>query len=74
MLFGLIGALVGTFAGYRVRMYVAKLFGRDLPAALLESACALAIAVFAVSRIHHDILVFGDHALLLLPRLSGSFL
>jgi uncharacterized membrane protein len=46
---GVIGAAIGTLGGHRVRAHLAKSFGRDLPAALLEDAVAvlggIAIAV-----------------------------
>jgi uncharacterized membrane protein len=52
VLFGVIGALVGTYGGHRVRMYWAKALGRDLPVALGESALALALAVFSCWQLH----------------------
>jgi uncharacterized membrane protein len=45
---GIIGSVVGTLAGSRARAFAAKLFGRDLPAALLEDALAVALAVVAI--------------------------
>jgi uncharacterized membrane protein len=47
---GVIGALAGTFGGARARNLLAKTFGRDLPAALLEDAVALGIAALALYR------------------------
>jgi uncharacterized membrane protein len=47
---GIIGAVAGTFGGAKARSLLAKAFGRDLPAALLEDAVALGIAVFALFR------------------------
>ena len=47
---GIIGTVAGTFGGAKVRSLLAKTFGRDLPAALLEDAIALGIAAFAVLR------------------------
>jgi uncharacterized membrane protein len=47
---GIIGAVAGTFGGAKARSLLAKTFGRDLPAALLEDAVALGIAAFALSR------------------------
>jgi uncharacterized membrane protein len=38
---GVVGAVLGTLAGYHGRGLVAKSFGRDLPAALLEDALAV---------------------------------
>jgi uncharacterized membrane protein len=47
---GIIGAVTGTFGGAKERIFLAKTFGRDLPAALLEDAVALGIAAFALFR------------------------
>jgi uncharacterized membrane protein len=47
---GIIGALAGTFGGAKARSFLARTFGRDLPAALLEDAVALGIAAFALFR------------------------
>ena len=47
---GIIGALAGTLGGAKARSLLAKTFGRDLPAALLEDAVALGIAAFALFR------------------------
>ena len=48
---GILGALVGTYGGAAARGLLAGAFGRDLPAALLEDAVAIVLAIFAVSRI-----------------------
>jgi uncharacterized membrane protein len=45
---GVIGSVVGTLGGAKGRALLAKSFGRDLPAALLEDALAIALAVVAV--------------------------
>lgn len=47
---GVIGSVAGTFGGAKVRGYLAKLFGRDLPAALLEDLVAIGITAFALFR------------------------
>lgn len=47
---GALGAVVGTFSGYEVRSRLAKAFAKDLPAALLEDAVAIAAAFFIVTR------------------------
>jgi uncharacterized membrane protein len=48
---GGIGAVVGTLAFSEFRTRLAKAFGgRDLPAALVEDACAIAAAVWIVVR------------------------
>ena len=38
---GIVGAVIGTLGGYHARAALAKSFGRDLPAALLEDAVAV---------------------------------
>ena len=48
---GALGAVVGTLGGAAVRGALAKAFGRDLPAALIEDAVALLGAIFIVSRV-----------------------
>ncbi|UXT60891.1 DUF4126 family protein (plasmid) [Agrobacterium fabrum] len=45
---GVIGAVIGTLGGASVRAYLANRFGRDLPAALLEDAFAVALAILVV--------------------------
>lgn len=45
---GIVGSVVGTLAGAKARAFTAKLFGRDLPAALLEDVLAVALAVVAI--------------------------
>jgi uncharacterized membrane protein len=45
---GIVGSVVGTLGGAKARALAAKLFGRDLPAALLEDVIAVALAAFAV--------------------------
>jgi len=57
VIFGAGGAIIGTWGGFFVRMTVARLLRRDLPAALLESASAIALAVLAIMRLHHGILI-----------------
>jgi len=42
--------MAGTFGGAKTRGLLAKMFGRDLPAALLEDAVAVGIAAFALFR------------------------
>jgi uncharacterized membrane protein len=48
---GISGSVVGTLAGAKARALAAKLFGRDLPAAVLEDILAVALAVVAVVSI-----------------------
>ena len=45
---GAIGAVIGTLGGAAVRATMARAFGRDLPAALIEDAMAIAGAVAIV--------------------------
>jgi len=45
---GALGAVAGTLGGAAVRGKLAAAFGRDLPAALLEDAAAIAIAVISL--------------------------
>jgi uncharacterized membrane protein len=47
---GAIGAVIGTLGGYEFRARLARAFGRDLPAALIEDAVAIALALLAVYR------------------------
>jgi len=48
VLAGVVGSVAGTFGGAKARGFLAKLFGRDLPAALLEDLVAIGITAFAV--------------------------
>ena len=43
------GAVIGTYAGAKVRARLAKSFGRDLPAALIEDVIAIVLAFVVVS-------------------------
>lgn len=45
---GIVGSVVGTLGGAKARAYAARLFGRDLPAALLEDLVAVALALVAI--------------------------
>jgi uncharacterized membrane protein len=45
---GLIGAVAGTYGGYAARLRLAQMFGKDLPAALVEDVCAILLATLAV--------------------------
>ena len=69
VVFGLVGALIGTFFGLRLRLLAAKLLHADLPAALLESASAAVLAYVAVHEIHKALLTVQAQALLQMPRL-----
>lgn len=48
LVLGAIGAVIGTFAGANIRARMAKAFGRDLPAALIEDGAAVLGAIFIV--------------------------
>ncbi len=57
ILAGVLGAAIGTWGGYALRMAAARRAGHDLPVALTESALALALAIYAVWRLHLGILI-----------------
>lgn len=48
---GLVGAMIGTYAGAEIRATLAKAFGRDPPAALIEDAIAILLALWVVSAV-----------------------
>ncbi|HEX3986485.1 MAG TPA: DUF4126 domain-containing protein [Acidobacteriaceae bacterium] len=48
LLLGVCGAVIGTLGGAAARGALARSFGRDLPAALLEDAVAIMIGIFAL--------------------------
>jgi uncharacterized membrane protein len=48
LILGAIGAVVGTYGGAAVRGGLAKAFGKDLPAALVEDAAAILLSILAV--------------------------
>jgi uncharacterized membrane protein len=45
-----VGAVIGTFGGAAVRAWLVQVFGKDLPAALLEDVIAIGGAILIVSR------------------------
>jgi uncharacterized membrane protein len=51
LVLGAIGAVAGTLGGAAARAKLASAFGRDFPAAIVEDIAALAIAIFAVTRL-----------------------
>lgn len=57
VILGAVGALIGTWGGFFVRMTVARMLRRDFPAALLETASAIGLAIFAVARLHVGIVL-----------------
>jgi uncharacterized membrane protein len=46
---GVIGAVIGTLGGFEARKRLARVFGRDLPAALLEDLVAVGGAILIVT-------------------------
>jgi len=48
---GIVGAVIGTYGGAAVRGALAKSFGRDLPAALIEDAIAIGGALLIVCNL-----------------------
>jgi uncharacterized membrane protein len=59
ILFGVVGALIGAYGGVRVRLFLAKLLGHDLPVAITESALALGIALAVAYKLHTFAVVQG---------------
>lgn len=47
-LLGAVGAIIGTLVGAELRAMLAKSFGRDMPAALLEDVLAVVLAFLVV--------------------------
>ncbi len=48
---GVCGAVIGTFGGAAARGWLARVFGRDWPAALIEDAVAILIGVFSLLKL-----------------------
>lgn len=48
---GAIGAVIGTLGGADIRGRLARVFGRDLPAAIFEDVVAIAGAAFIVAAV-----------------------
>jgi uncharacterized membrane protein len=48
---GVVGAAIGTYGGAEVRAALARAFGRDLPAALIEDVVAILLAFWVVSAV-----------------------
>jgi uncharacterized membrane protein len=48
---GAVGAVAGTLGGAAVRTKLTEVFGKDLPAALLEDAVAIILAIVVVTRL-----------------------
>jgi uncharacterized membrane protein len=49
LLAGALGSVAGTLGGAKARAYGAQLLGRDLPAALVEDAIAIGLAIASVA-------------------------
>ena len=45
---GVVGAVIGTLGGYAVRARLAAAFRRDMPAAFIEDAVAIIVAILVV--------------------------
>lgn len=48
---GIVGAVIGTYAGAAARAALARMFGRDLPAALIEDAVAIGGAALILCQL-----------------------
>lgn len=48
---GIVGSLVGTYGGAKVRSLMARAFGRDTPAALIEDAIAVVLGFVVVNAL-----------------------
>ena len=48
---GILGAIVGTLGGAKLRAAMAKAFGKDTPAALIEDVIAIGLAFFVVTHV-----------------------
>ncbi len=51
LLAGAIGAVIGTLGGAEIRGRLARAFGRDLPAALIEDAVAIVVALLVAGAV-----------------------
>lgn len=51
LVLGVVGAVIGTLGGYEMRRRLAALFGRDVPAALIEDFMAVAAAFLIVKAL-----------------------
>ena len=45
---GVVGAVIGTYGGAEIRSQMAKAFGRDTPAALIEDAGAIVLGLIII--------------------------
>jgi len=65
---GAVGALIGTFGGYRARSFGARVVGRDLPVAIFESLLAIGFAVTAVLHTYMEIISNANPPVLQVPH------
>jgi len=70
VILGVIGALIGTYGGYSVRMYLARRVGRDFPVAVGESITAVMLSVVAMQFVCVDIVAQAHETML---RVLGAF-
>lgn len=47
LILGVVGAVIGTLGGFEARRRLAAVFGRDLPAGLLEDVVAIVVGLLA---------------------------
>jgi len=48
---GILGAVIGTFGGHALRGRLARAFGRDTPAAFIEDAIAIGVALLIIAAL-----------------------
>lgn len=68
ILFGVLGAVAGTWGGFYARRFFSRKLGKDLPVAIAESAFTLAVAVLACHLRAHELLKHASVHILLLSR------
>jgi uncharacterized membrane protein len=73
VILGVIGALIGAYGGMWLRLRLAKMMGRDLPVAVLESALALGLAVLAMHELRVMLTRQEHEAWMLLRHGLGAF-
>ena len=49
IILGIVGAVAGTYGGAAVRSGLAKQFGKDMPAALIEDFLAIALSIISIT-------------------------
>ncbi|HEX4155200.1 MAG TPA: DUF4126 domain-containing protein [Acidobacteriaceae bacterium] len=69
ILLGAVGAMIGTWGGYWMRMGLDRMVRHDLPVAVVETASAIVIAVLAVAKLHRGIVMETQHAQAMLGML-----